>query len=226
MTRKLLLPSKLMLSSLLILALAGCGDDPDADAPPYMAVRGYNCSVSQGFYFQEDKQVLVGFVNSLKIGNETLTADFHVTDPENVANTIRVFGVLLNIYWEGAYADPIQFSAQVSTENRGTLATMIHTGIDNPEVSFEFTVYDYDPKDKKYYKAFHTNDTALNGLISGGGGGELAMNIDTMPSTEVVIPQNFTFSLVVMPTDEQQEIHISVSASEKFVKQWGMEVGG
>lgn len=193
-------------------------------SPPENAESSYSCSIRQGFNFEKDAQILVGHLDYLKIGDKELNADFRITDPEDVSNLKHVVGVLSSIYWKGGYADPVQLSAQVSTDNKNTIATMLHKTMFNTEVEFSFTVYDYDPKQKAYYKAFHSDNVKLKGLVLKSGG-ELAMHIDMDQSMEVVSPKNYVFTLGVMPQDIKQEIHLAVSVNDKFVKQWGIEVG-
>jgi hypothetical protein len=188
-----------------------------------MAVSQYSCSVRQGFNFEKDAQILVGHIVYLKIGDSELKADLNVTDPEDVSKTIKVVGVTSSIFWQGGYADPVQFSCQVSTDNKNTMATLQHKSMSNTEVLFKFTTYDYDPKAKKYFKCFHSGDDQLKGLIQKSGG-ELAMQIDMDQSMEVVSPKNYAFSLGVMPQDSQQAIQLAVSTDAKFAKQWGVSV--
>ncbi len=188
-----------------------------------MAELSFSCSVSQGFNFQKDEQEIVGHIVSLKIGDKELKADLHVTDPENFSESANVVGVLSNIYWNGGYADPIEFSCQVSNENKVTIATLTHKDLSNTEVVFKFTVWDYDPKEKKYYKCFHSGDAELNGLVEKSGG-DLSLNIDMDQSMEIVSPKNFTLSMGVMPQEKKMDIHVATSLSAKFVKQWGVDV--
>lgn len=188
-----------------------------------MAESSYSCSVSQGFNFQKDQQILVGHIVSCKVGNDQFDADLNVADPEDSSKTVKVFGVVSSIYWNGGYAEPVQFSCQVSNANKVKIATLTHKSLANTEVLFKFNIYDYDPKEKKYYKCFHANDTELKGLVQKSGG-ELAMAIDMDQSMEVVSPKNFAFNLGVMPQDLNMEIHLATSLSDKFVKKWGVEV--
>ena len=188
-----------------------------------MAESSYTTSVRQGFNFEKDSQELVGHINSLKIGDKEMKSDFTVTDPEDVSKTVKVFGVMSSIFWLGGYADPVQFACQVSTENKNIIATLLHKSMSNTEVELEFTVYDYDPQQKKFYKCFHTNAVKLKCLIHKSGG-ELEMQLDSDQSQEVVSPKNYAFMLGAMPQDESQQIHLAVSVSDKFVKQYGIEV--
>jgi hypothetical protein len=192
--------------------------------PPTNAESAYSCSVRQGFNFEKDAQAIVGFVNSVKIGTKELAADLDVTNPEDIsAAPIKVVGVLSSIYWEGGYADPVQLSAQVKTDNKNDLVTLVHSTLSNTEVELELTVYDYDSKEKRYFKAFHCNETSLKGLVHKSGG-ELSISIDTDEGMKVASPKNFAFTLGVMPQDEAQKIHLAVSVSDKFEKDWGKEV--
>ena len=130
-----------------------------------MAESSYNCSVSQGFNFEKDAQTLVGHIVACKVGDTQFDADLNVTNPEDNANLVKVFGIVSGIFWNGGYADPVQFTCQVSTNNKNKIATLVHKSMANTEVLFQFNIYDYDPKEKKYYKCFHSNATDLKGLV-------------------------------------------------------------
>lgn len=191
-----------------------------------MAANSYSCSVVQGFNFQKDSQDIVGHIVALKIGTSQLSADLSVTDPTsaNMATYVKVVGVASSIFWNGGYADPIQFSCQVSTTNKNTLATLQHQSMANTEVELNFNIYDYDPDAKLYFKAFHTNNAAVNGLIMKSGG-DLEMNISMEQSMEIVNPKNYSFFLGVMPQPQSQDIMMAVSNTAKFAKKWGVAVG-
>jgi hypothetical protein len=188
-----------------------------------MAELSYSTSVGQGFNFQKDEQHMVGHLVSCKIGDTELKADLNVTDPEDTASRVKVFGVMSGIYWNGGLAEAVQLACQVSNDNKVEIATLTHKSLSNTEVVMKFNVYDYDPDEKVYYKCFHTKDAELTGLIEKSGG-DLNLGIDTDQSAEVMSPKNFAFSLSVMPEDIAQEIHVAVSSTGKFVKAWGVEV--
>jgi len=188
-----------------------------------VAESNYSCSVRQGFNFEKDAQDLVGHINALKIGESQLAADLNVTDPENVATLKKVMGIVSGISWRGGYADPVTFSCQVSTTNKNTLSTLVHKSMSNTEVLLTFTIYDYDPKAKKYYQCFHSNAVALKGLVERSGG-SLNLSINADQSMEVVSPKNYAFAMGVMPQDLNMEIHIAVSVTDKFVKKFCVEV--
>ena len=182
----------------------------------------YSCDVWQGFNFQPDIQSHVGHVTSMIISDDTpLTPDLTVTDPEDRVSTVEVVGVLSDIYWEGGYADPIQMNFLISTNNKNLVTILTHTSFSNTDVVFGFNVYEYDPEAKRYFKAFHSNDAELFGLIQKEGS-ELMLYVDQDPSTEIQSPQVFMMTIGIMPQDFEQELHLAVSVTDKFVKQWGV----
>lgn len=185
----------------------------------------FNCSVYQGFNFKKDIQDHVGHVTELKIGDaEALKADLNVTDPVNITkDPIPVVGVMSGIHWSTGYAEPVFMGFQVSLANKTAVATMLHKTLSNTEVKFKFNVYEYDPKEKTYFLCFHSKDTLMKGLVLKSGG-DLDLDISTTQSGEVESPKNFSMSIGIMPQDEQQELHLAVDNSAKFVKQWGIDV--
>ena len=189
-----------------------------------MADLSYSCDVSQGFNFQRDVQTQVGHINKLTVATKELVEDIEITDPENVTgDPVKVVGVVSGMYWAGGYAEPIQFGCQVSNANKLTLAVLSHSEMSDTMVEFAYTIYDYDPDEKKYYKCFHTDGAVLKGLVEKSGG-DLNISIDTEQSGEIVSPKNFAFSLGVMPEDLAQDTHLAMSVSDKLVKVWGVTV--
>jgi len=189
-----------------------------------MAELSYDCDVSQGFNFQKDVQILVGHINTLKVSTKKMAVDLEVTDPEAVAgDKVKVVGIVSSLFWAGGFADPIEFGCQVSNANKKTLQVLSHSEMSDTTVLLDFTIYDYDPDEKKYYKAFHTDGKELKGLVEKGGG-RLSIEIDAAQSEEIMSPKNFAFSLGVMPEDQKQETHMAMSVSDKLVKEWGVTV--
>ena len=181
-----------------LLVLSGCGSKAAETTPPMNAESSISCSVTQGFNFEKDVQITFGYVNYLKIAGQEIAADLTVADPQDPVGTLNVCGVISGIYWHGGYSDAVMFTAQVSTTNKNTLATMIHKSMANTETEFSFTVYDYDFDTKVYFKSFHTDSVILKGLIMKSGG-DLALNIAMDASYEVESPKNYSMSLGVMP---------------------------
>jgi len=188
-----------------------------------MAESNYFCSVEQGFNFQKDEQPVVGHVVACKVGDTQFDADLNVSDPEDAASLIKVFGILSNISWGGGYANPVELSCQVSNANQVAISTLTHKSLSNTEVLLTFNVYGYDPSEKTYYKCFHTNETDLKGLILKTGG-DLHLSIADESSPEVESPLNYNLNLAIMPQDQNMEVHVAFSVSGKMVKKWGVEV--
>ena len=190
-----------------------------------MAATNASGSVSQGFNFQKDVQDPVGHIEYLKIGDKELAVDLAVTNPEDLAgDKVKVVGIASAIFWNGGFAEGISFAFNVSNANKKTVAVLTNTELSNTTVEIQYSVYDYDPDEKKYYKSFHSNEAKLKGLVEKSGG-DLAISIDIDPAYEVTSPLNFAMSLGVMPEDTEQEVHLAFSVTDKVVKRWGVTVG-
>lgn len=190
-----------------------------------MAESNYPCSISQAFNFQKDEQLRVGHLVSLSIGGTAFTADMTLTNPTDYSTGVKVVAPISHISWNGGYADPVFITFNVSTENQKTASIMQHTNLSDTTVVFEYNIYDFDTVAKKYYLAFHTNASTLNGYVMKQGG-RLALDIDSAADGEVVSPMNYVMQLGIMPQESQQAIQLAVSNSDKFAKQWGVTVGG
>lgn len=214
----------IVLALALMLFFAGCSA-PQTETPLLASTQySFSCSVIQGFNFDQESQELVGFINYLKIGDTELPQDFIVTDPVNIQHKINVFGVISGIFWRGEYSDPVIFTAQVSNPSKNTLSTMLHKTIISRNVEFSFTVYEYDPVDKTYFEVLHSNSIILKGEILQQNA-ELALNVFTDQSNEVVSPKNYTLNMAVEPQDVTQQIYLAISNDDKSVKPWGVKAG-
>ena len=182
----------------------------------------YPCSIDQAFNFQKTSQEIVGHVTSLSIGGTAYTADLNVTVPTDLS-TAKVVGVMSSVYWHGGYADPMQLDFNVSVKNQPLLSVLKHTTLSKTDVEICFNVYKYDPNNKVFYLAFHTNGSAVKGLILESGG-NLEFEIFEAPDTTVASPLNFPMRIAVMPNSTQQEIQMAFSNSDKVTKQWGVKV--
>ncbi len=182
--------------------------------------------VYQGFNFKKDKQTPVGYITSLKMGGITLAADqVTIKDPEQPDKTIadKVVGVLNHYMWETGTTDAMYMSAQISTENKQTLAAALLGSWSNIEVEIKYVVYEYDPKLKKYYKS-NSVDAVLKGLLEKNGD-ELNLSVADDPSTEVLSPKNFTLQMGVKPQSLEQTVNLATASGKNLVKQWGITEG-
>lgn len=182
--------------------------------------------VYQGFNFKKDKQTPVGYITSLKMGGITLAADqVTIKDPEQPDKTIadKVVGVLNHYMWETGTTDAMYMSAQISTENKQTLAAALLGSWSNIEVEIKYVVYEYDPKLKKYYKS-NSVDAVMKGLLEKNGD-ELNLSVADDPSSEVQSPKNFTLQIGVKPQSIEQTVNLATASGKNLVKQWGITEG-
>jgi hypothetical protein len=180
-----------------------------------------SCDVVQGFNFRKDMQVQIGFITEMKIGDVSLTADISCKDPENNQSDKKVVGIASFVGWTVSPTDPVNINIQVSETAKNKLDTLTKKNMSNVEVEYKFDCYSYDPSEKKYYKNFHTNNTAMKGLIYGQGD-DLAIRINLDQSRVVQEPRNYTLSMGLKPQPKAQELHYASSVADKLVMQWGV----
>lgn len=181
----------------------------------------HNCDVVQGFNFVKGVQTKVGFLNYIYIDGEELNVDIEVTDPENTASLINVVGVLSSISWEGVFADPIEINTQISQNNKNVISMLLHTDLASVTVNFQFTVYDYDPIAKSYFKTFYSDTILLNSAISKSGG-DYVLFVDDEASVEVISPTNYYMYISLNPSNVTQDISVATSVESRIVKTWGI----
>lgn len=187
-----------------------------------MADYSRSCDIHQGFSFQRDQQDTIGYINSMKLGDTELAADLEVNTPEGKQE--KVVAVLSGVSHDVATTNPISFSGQVSVKNRQNIAQLVYTNLSKIHVEIKFVVWEFDPaKDKNtYYKAFHSNNAVVKGLIRKSGK-NLDLSIDYTPNMEVQSPLNYGFSFTVVPTPEKQSLELAVSTDGKISLQWSNE---
>jgi hypothetical protein len=180
--------------------------------------------VYQGFNYKKDKQTPVGFITKLKLGETDLAADLACKDPTNPTSEIKAVAVLGDVLWETGVTDAVYFTGQVSVDNKQSIAVLVYTSMTNVLAEFQFSVYDYDPKAKKYYLAFHSNSTDMKGILEKRGE-ELNLNVADDPSTQVQSPINYTFSTGIKPQPSAQDLQVAVGDGKNFAKAWGLTQG-
>ncbi len=220
----------LLLPALICLAGAGCkpdedpGDDNETDPPVNSAGVSYGCSVEQGFNFQPDVRLPVGHVNTMEIGGVELSSDLGVTDPMDISgDPIEVMGVVSSIKWDGGIAEPIEITCRVSDSNKDEIVYLVQHRLEEPEVSFSFTIYN-GRAPGVYFKCFHSDNEKLLGLIAKSGG-DFSISIEMDPAYEVVQPLNYTFKILIYPQDVKMALHFGVGPDDAFAVPWGVEVG-
>jgi hypothetical protein len=183
------------------------------------------CDAVQGFQFKPDVQVTLGHIIALKVGDTEFAADMSVTDPESPkGDPVKVVGVASDVSWQGGIVDPLSISCQISIDNKNAVGMLLMSDMNSIEVEINFNVYDYDLQAKKYFKSFHANDTALLGLLQVQGE-NLGLYLDDQPSGEVQSPANFPLQILIVPKEEEQQLHWAVSDTAKKALQWGLTLG-
>jgi len=183
----------------------------------------FSCDITQAFNFKKDQQSKIGHIHYLKVGDTELKQDFNITDPLDFGSQVKVTGVASNFYWDGGFADAMQFSCNVSIGNKVTVLQLLHKEMSNIEVKFQFAIYSYDLDKKTYYKALHSGDEKLTGVLLKRGD-DLSFSIDDNADEEVPQPLNYQLSIEISPDDSAtMDIHTAVGKDAKFVKQWGVK---
>lgn len=182
------------------------------------------CDVYQGYNFRKDKQTSVGFVTSLKVGDLELKADQACKDPTAPEQELKVVMVLSGAMWGIGVTDAVYLSGQVSVINKQQLVGLLYKDLSKVDVEFQFSVFEYDPVEKKYFKCMlPTDDAKLKGVLEKNGS-ELNLSVADDPSSEVQSPENYSVQVGIKPQPEEQTVTIATSFSDKVVKSWGITV--
>lgn len=185
-----------------------------------MASISKQCSIENTFNFKRDVQLPIGHITALKIGSKTFSADLEVKKPTDEAAE-KIVGAISDFYWEGGFAESLDFVFDVSVTNKTDILSLLHTDMKSILVEITFTLYDYDPEEKAFFTCVHSNSTALKGLIKTEGDSRL---FECTGDQDMVInqPQVYPVMLHIVPEDTQQDVHVAVATSKKFVKPWGI----
>jgi hypothetical protein len=178
----------------------------------------------QGFNFKKDKQTPVGFLTKLKLGDKELKADLSCKDPTNPTKEIKAVAVLNDVLWETGITDAVYFTGQVSVDNKQEVALLVYTTMVNVLTEFQFAVYEYDPKAKKYFICFHSNNTDMKGILEKRGE-DLNLSVADDASTQIQSPINFTFNSGIKPQPDEQVLQVAVGDGKNFAKAWGLKQG-
>jgi hypothetical protein len=180
--------------------------------------------VKEGFDLNKSKRARVGFLTELTIGKQKLEADFMtIMDPLNPTDKLKggAVAVLSSIDWKTGLTDSIYISGQVSTQHRQKIAELLLGTETDIEVKLAFSIYEYEPSQKKFFRSAFVDKT-LEGLIEKNGS-DLNLDVADDPSTEVLSPENFSVRMGIKPQPKEQLIQIAVGTERKFAKKWGVE---
>ncbi|QRO01024.1 hypothetical protein JRI60_19300 [Archangium violaceum] len=178
--------------------------------------------VYQGFNFKKDKQSNVGVILTMKIAGKEIKADLEtIKNPEKPTEDLKAVAVLNHYLWDTGATDSMYFSGQISTANRQLLAMLVLSDMTSIEVEFNYTIYQYDPLEKKYFKS-NFPSKALMGLVEKSGD-ELKLMVADDPDDEVASPQNFTFQIGIKPQPQEQQLTLASAPQMKVEKKWGFK---
>lgn len=180
----------------------------------------FECSVFQGFNFQKDRQNNVGFIESLKIDGIELKPDLTVVNPVALEKQIKIAAVISDLEWNGESFDPVLINANISTENKNSLVSILKKAQPKPEIEASFSIYSYDPQSKKYFKSFYTDAKKLSCTLLNNSG-ELALTVENTPSAEIKSPAIHRFSIGFLPQRKNMQIHIAINEQARMVKPFG-----
>lgn len=189
-----------------------------------MATFSKSLDIYQGYNYKKDVQTSVGYLTELKIGDTTLSADQSCKDPAAPETELKVVAVLSGSLWELGVTDALYFSGQISVYNKQKVQLLTYKDLTKVDVEFKFSVYEYDPLEKKYFKCLLPNDdAALKGLLEKNRG-DLNINVADDASTEIQSPENYAFQIGIKPQTQAQTVTVATSFTEKVVKSWGLAV--
>lgn len=183
-----------------------------------------NLDVYQGYNYKKDKQTPVGYITKLQIGTQSMAVDQTCKDPTNPTQDLKVVAVLSGVLWETGVTDAVYLQGQISTANRQDTSMLVINNLTNIQVVYQFSIYEYDPLQKKYFLSFHSNSTDMNGLLEKRGQ-ELNLSVADDESTEVQSPENYAMQVGIKPQPSAQALHIASAVEKNVVKSWGLAVG-
>jgi hypothetical protein len=183
--------------------------------------------VKHGFDMEPGSSARVGYITSLKIGDQDFSADTTLDHPIDGPKKLKAVAVLSQFFWEGQPTDKIQFEGRISFLNRAKLASTIYSAdkkkLAKKDVEVGFTVFEYDFAEGKYYECVGSGKKAAVGLLSITSG-KYDIKVDDSPSTEVQDPQNFMFKVGVNPKALEHSVNMASSNKLKWQMPWGREV--
>jgi hypothetical protein len=201
----------------------------------------------QGYNFKKDVQKPIGFITALTLGkSNVLPADQMVSSPmvdktgvattdtgqaQETVGALKVVSVLKKIKWDLGDVDPIEFEGTLSVTGKQMLMGMLYATLIDINVSVSYCIYEYDPLACIYFAAYANSmvGTSDAGMKSGKGalgmikkdGANLALTVSPSPSEEVQSPENYNFTLQIVPQPIQQTLYLASASNRKVTKSWG-----
>mgnify|MGYP000644450110 CR=1 FL=1 len=193
----------------------------------------------QGYNFKKDVQKPIGFITSLTIGGIRLLTDQTVTTPftrptntgattaTEAVGTLKVVAVLKKIKWDLGDTDPIEFEGTLSVTSKQTVMGLLYASMLDTSVRISWVVYEYDPLNRKYFSAFASSavGSADAGNVTRGvpgllmkDGDNLALTVTPSPATDVQSPENYDFTIKVIPWPLATSLYLASASLRKVTK--------
>lgn len=190
----------------------------------YKIIKNMACDVLNAFKFNDASQTIVGHILELEFttSGTALKADISVTDPENPGSKVKVVGVLSNIHWEGGATDPLLLDGRLSyDDNQGLFQQGLSAKDGGTDIKIKFVIYKYDPKTKKYFKCFHS-DNPLECVITMGTETDVSQDI----ARDIPEPKNVPFNMTLSPkSGSEQMLSLAFSTELKITRDFGIVMG-
>jgi len=163
----------------------------------------------------------VGLIRSFGIGSTSYAQDLTSSFSLDGQSGGLVSGFLESIAWSGSALDPITATFLVSNANMLSTTQIAYSGLTNPTVSLDFSVYEYDPALRKYYEAFASAGPIVGQIVNLGG--NYSLNIDTQSYSQIPVPLLFSLSISFSPLAGAlpSEMVVAHTANGGRAVQWG-----
>lgn len=199
----------------------------------------------QGYNFKKDVQKPIGFITALTIGTTQFAPDQWISSPiSDVSSSgsqeagisevkngmLPVVAVLKKIKWDLGDTDPIEFEGTLSVTGKQMAMSLLYATMIDIQVSFSYVIYEFDPIHKQYFTAFSNSVSGAADGKSGGrplqglvkkDGDNLALTVQPTPSTDVQSPENYDFTLQLVPWPLPSPLYLAAATSRRVTKWWG-----
>ena len=164
----------------------------------------------------------IGHLLAFSLGDETLDADFPVTDPESPDDKKKVCGLLTATRWDTEVGGVITLTARGTPPNCAKLLRASAQKNQGTNAKFKIAWYMYDEPENNYFKYFHTNDEDIEAFVANG----YTLYVSQNSLRDLGQITNKEFSLGMIGSDKKdQDLHYAPSASDKIAQEFSRQKG-
>lgn len=181
------------------------------------------CDVPRTFDFKIKETPITGYILSMKLKDDALTADWGVKDPENPTSELKVVAVLDLVKWSGKSTDPMTFVGRMSTGNRQIYNAWRAKQDGGSDVSVNWVIKEYDDNAKQYYQSFHSDGAEIKFMTTE----TQPPAMEPKPELKPEKPMNYKFTLCLSPKSEggTQKLGYATGSSHKMSVELGIATG-